>query len=129
MIENLELITKARDVLGQRQLSIECTVGSVGAAVLTKNGKVYVGVNIDAGCGIGFCAEHTAIAQMLTHGESQIVKVVALSEDGKFLPPCGRCRELMFQIDRRNLAAEILLSGSTSVRLEEIFPHRWQDLW
>jgi cytidine deaminase len=128
MIENLELITKARDVLKKRKLSAECTAGEVSAAILSKTGNTYVGVNLDAGSGIGFCAEHAAIAQMVTRGESQIAKIVALSGDGKFTPPCGRCRELMYQIDRRNLMAEILLSGSKSIRLEEILPLRWQDV-
>ncbi|MBN1438061.1 MAG: hypothetical protein JW929_01520 [Anaerolineales bacterium] len=127
MIENLELITKARNVAKRRKLSGDCSAGDVGAALLTVDGNTYLGVSIDAACGIGFCAEHAAIAQMVTKGESRIAKIAAMTADGNFLPPCGRCRELMWQVDRGNLQAEILLSGSKSVRLEELLPLRWSE--
>jgi len=127
MMDNSELIRKAKEVLQERRLSEDCIAGEVGAAVLTASGNVYVGVSISAACGIGFCAEHSAIAQMVTMGESHILKVVALSMDGKFLPPCGRCREFLYQVNRGNKAAEILLSREKTVRLEELLPMRWQD--
>jgi cytidine deaminase len=128
-MENAELIQKAKAVARPRTLSGECSAGSVGAALITEGGNVYTGVCIDAGCGIGFCAEHTAIAQMITRGESRIAKVVAVTEDGKFLPPCGRCREFMFQVDRGNRDTEVLLSEEKSVRLADLLPMRWQDAW
>jgi len=126
---NEELIQKAKDVLNYRELSDECNAGGVSAALLTPAGNVYVGVCIDAACGIGFCAEHSAIANMVTMGESRIVKVVALSGDGKFLPPCGRCRELLYQVNNGNLDAEVLMSPDRSVTLAELLPERWQELW
>jgi len=126
---NEELIRKAKDVLNYRVLSDECSAGGVSAALLTAAGNVYVGVCIDAACGIGFCAEHSAVAHMVTMGESRIVKVVALSGDGKFMPPCGRCRELLYQVNNGNLDAEILLSPDRSVTLAILLPERWQELW
>jgi cytidine deaminase len=128
-MDNVQLIDRAKSVLHRRQLTEECSVGEISAALLTRDGNVYVGVCISAACGIGFCAEHSAIAQMITHGETRISKLVAISEDGKFLPPCGRCREMLYQIDRENLRAEILLSGEKSICLEDLFPERWQELW
>ena len=126
---NEELIQKAKDVLNYRELSDECNAGGVSAALLTAAGNIYVGVCIDAACGIGFCAEHSAIANMVTMGESRIVKVVALGGDGKFMPPCGRCRELLYQVNNDNLDAEILLSPDRSVTLSQLLPERWQELW
>lgn len=128
-MDNAELIRKAKEVLWERALTEECTAGDVSSAILTADGNVYVGVSISAGCGIGFCAEHSAVAQMVTMRESQIAKVVAIAANGKFLPPCGRCRELMYQVDHRNLAAQVLLSEEKSVHLEELLPMRWQDAW
>jgi cytidine deaminase len=40
-------------------------------------GNIYTGICIDLGCGLGFCAEVAAIAQMLTHRETRIDEVVA----------------------------------------------------
>lgn len=128
-MNNKALIQRAKSVIDYRELSPECNAGGVGAAILTEVGNVYVGVCMDAACGIGFCAEHAAIAQMITMGESRIVKVVTLSGDGKFMPPCGRCRELIYQVNNENLDAEILLAADRSVTLETLLPARWQDLW
>jgi cytidine deaminase len=128
-MENAELIAKAKALAYHRELSGECTGGGVAAAVLAESGNVYVGVSIDAACGIGFCAEHGAIAQMITQGESRIAKAVAVTHDGKIIPPCGRCRELMYQVNRGNLGTEVLLEGGRTVRLGELLPLRWQDAW
>ncbi|MCU0521280.1 MAG: cytidine deaminase [Anaerolineae bacterium] len=124
---NAELIAAAKAVVGDRKLSGECSAGSVAAALVTEGGAVYIGVCIDAACGIGFCAEHTAIAQMVTRGESRIIKIVALTEDGTFLPPCGRCRELMYQVDNGNLETKILLGPHRITQLSDLLPMRWQD--
>ena len=129
MMDNIQLIDRARAVLRPRKLTDECTIGEVSAALLTSDGNVYVGISISAACGIGFCAEHSAISQMITHGETLVQRLVALSSDGKFMPPCGRCREMLYQIDRSNLKAEVLLSAEEVVSLEDLLPKRWQELW
>jgi len=63
----------------------------VAAALLSEKGNVYVGVCIDVCSGMGFCAEHAAIAAMITAGENKIEKIVAVGENGIY-SPCGRCR-------------------------------------
>jgi cytidine deaminase len=123
------LIEKARFTLNWRQLSEECTASDVAAALVTEQGRVYCGVSLSAACGIGFCGETAAIAQMVTAGETRIAKIVALSGDGKLMPPCGRCRELLYQIDRGNRDTEILLEAGRTIRLGNLLPERWQDLW
>ena len=65
-------------------------------------------------CDLGFCAEHSAIANMILNGEYIIKKIVAVHKD-KIYPPCGRCRELMYQLNRENREAEIILGLSSSV--------------
>ena len=128
-MNNADLVEKAQAVLHWRQLSEECTAADVSAALITDAGNVYTGVSISAACGIGFCAEYGAVAEMIKNGETRIQKLVAVSGDGKFMPPCGRCRELLYQIDRKNLAAEIILGLDKTVTLEKLLPERWQDLW
>lgn len=49
-------------------------------------------------CTLGICAERNALFHMLTHGEDAFRRVVAVNWDGKVLPPCGACRELMTQL-------------------------------
>ena len=104
------LYDRAKAVQCKRKLSSLMEVGSVGAAILTDRGNIYTGICIDTACGMGMCAERNAIANMLTNGESRIVKVVAVMPDGTNGTPCGVCREFMMQLDRKSSEIEILLS-------------------
>ncbi len=120
-----ELIKTAKATLNPRKLSESSYAGSVAAALVTEKGNVYKGVCIDTPCSMGFCAEHSAIAAMITAGESKIVKLVAVSSSDGIVPPCGRCREFMFQINHDNLKCEILLKDK-KVTLEDLLPERWE---
>ena len=121
-----ELIEEARKVVGKYELSnADFSAGTVGAALLTTNGNVYTGINIEVACGIGFCAEHSAIAEMLKNRETQIEIIVSTNAES-IIPPCGRCRELMFQIDNKNLNTKVYLSEEEYITLDELLPNRWE---
>ncbi len=122
-----ELYDVARACQNARTISPFVSAGEVAAAILTKSGNVYVGVCIDTTCGLGMCAERNAIANMITHGESKIDKVVAVLPDGSVGSPCGACREAMMQLDKESGEIEILLDLATqkTVRLKELVPDWW----
>lgn len=120
------LIEKAQSVLCARQLSPDSSAGGVASALLSEQGNIYVGVCIETQCGIGFCAEHAAIAAMITAGESRIMKIVALSYEG-IVAPCGRCREFMNLIHVDNLKTEIMLTKEKIVTLRELLPYIWDE--
>jgi len=63
---------------------------------------------------------------MVTNGEYRIKKIVAVSGDGAVLPPCGRCRELIYQINEDNWNTEIILGETRVVKLEDLLPEPWQ---
>lgn len=88
----------ARSVMCERRISEYVTAGEVGAAILSKSGKIYTGVCIDTCSTLGICAERNAIFNMITNGEHEIEKVLAILPDGKTGAPCGACRELMVQL-------------------------------
>jgi cytidine deaminase len=71
-------------------------------------------------------AEHSAIAEALKHGETRIVRIVAVTADGAILPPCGRCRELIYQLDEANSDTEVVLPGDHQLSLGELLPLNWQ---
>ena len=77
-----ELIDKATVLANPHKQNAFCTLAYVGSALITHKGNTYTGVSIDAACGIGFCAEHSAIAAMVTQGETRIQAVVAIHEQG-----------------------------------------------
>ena len=122
-----ELIEKATQVLNPRQLSSTAEAGSVAAAILTNSGNIYTGICIETACSMGFCAEHAAAAAMLTAGESHIVKMVAINKRGNILPPCGRCREFISQLNDHNIKAEVLINRQKAVKLVDLLPYDWRE--
>lgn len=130
MLSNQEMIAKAATVLRPRDLFNDNSAGSVACALLSTSGKLYLGVCIDISSGIGFCAEHSAIAAMITAGETGIAKIVAIAEGNRVLPPCGRCREFMFEIDAGNLNnTEVVMSAEHSLKLKDLLPHPYTEAW
>lgn len=120
------LIQTARRLVGEYTLSSDnYSAGSVAVALLTSQGNLYTGINIDIACGIGFCAEHSAVAEMLKNRETQIDMIVAVSSDS-IRPPCGRCRELLFQVDAKNINTKVYLSEEKYMTLNELLPNRWE---
>ena len=122
-----DLINEAKQIAAYRDTGDGFISGEVGSVILTKNGKIFKGVSIDCPCGIGFCGEHSAVAAMLTDRESEIDLIVAVDNEGKILPPCGRCRELMYQVNKKNLDTAIILSENKTMKLSELLPIRWQE--
>jgi cytidine deaminase len=107
--------------------------GDVGATLVTEAGNDYSGVCIDTGSGTGFCAEHAAIAAMVTAHEYKIARIVAVWPDGegvmRVVPPCGRCREFIRQIDPANLDTDVVLSQTSSAKLRDLLPYsEWPGL-
>lgn len=118
------LLKEAKKYINRVELNKYITYGGVASALITDSGNVYSGVYIEAKCGIGFCAEHSAIAAMIKNGETKIKKIVAAKE-GKIYPPCGRCRELIRMLDEENLKTKVLLEDDKVVTIEQLLPYPW----
>ena len=120
-----DLLKIAKENVNERQLSRIATAGTVAAVLLTDKGNVYVGVCIDTPAGMGFCAEHSAIAAMVTAGESHIVKMVAIGiDDEGACAPCGRCREFINAVHDENYKCEVLLEDGSITTIEQLLPYR-----
>lgn len=123
-----DLYQAARDAIHPRVLSRFAEAGGVAAAVESASGKIYVGVCVDTACSLGICAERNAIFHMITNGESQILRVIAVNRSGKVMPPCGACRELMTQLMPDKYASiEIMLDYENGkiVTLGSLTPEWW----
>jgi cytidine deaminase len=121
-----DLIDEARRATVAFATSADCQAGLAGAALITVEGLVYSGCSIDCACGIGFCAEHAAIAEMLKHRATRIKAIVASNKRGRIVPPCGRCRELMYQVDPANLDTDVVIAADKIVKLRDLLPFPWQ---
>ena len=123
-----ELYEAAKAVLAPRNVSDIIEAGGVAASIEAGSGKIYVGVCVDTACTLGVCAERNAIFNMITNGESVIKKVIAIDSDGKAIPPCGACRELMSQImpkDYKNIEIMLDYHNNRVVTLGELTPEWW----
>jgi cytidine deaminase len=120
----IKLIEIARPLVGEISLRDDCNAGTVAAAILTRSGNIYTGICVHLVCGIGFCAEHAAVAEMLKARETEIRAIVAVSARG-VLPPCGRCRELLLQISDRNTDTLVAVNDSESMPLKDLIPKHW----
>jgi cytidine deaminase len=72
MITDEELINKARAIVKPTKVKNGFTASDCGCALVTDKGNIYLGVSIDTCSSLGFCAEHGAIAAMVTGGEYKI---------------------------------------------------------
>ncbi|MBQ3842425.1 MAG: cytidine deaminase [Ruminiclostridium sp.] len=118
----------AKAVQNGRKISNYVEAGGVAAAVLSASGKIYTGVCVDTCSTLGICAERSAIFAMLTAGEQEISRVLAIMPDGRTGAPCGACRELMVQLmPERYRDIEIMLDYSAErvITLGELTPEWW----
>ena len=93
-----DLYKAAKNVQNPREVSERIYAGGVAAAIEASSGKIYTGVCVDTSCTLGICAERNAIFNMITNGDNEIKRVLAIMSDGKTGAPCGACRELMTQL-------------------------------
>lgn len=100
----------------------------VGAAVLTKDGKVYGGCNIEnSSYGLTNCAERTAIFKAVSEGEREFAALAVIADTDGPCSPCGACRQVIadFRIPRiimANLRGEVKV-----VTLSELLPFAFSD--
>ncbi|MDH8678411.1 cytidine deaminase [Fusibacter bizertensis] len=73
----------------------------VGAALLTKSGKVYTGCNVEiASFGATNCAERTAIFKAISEGEHDYKAIAVVSSSRDFTYPCGICRQVIVEFSK-----------------------------
>lgn len=98
----------------------------VGSALLTDEGRVFRGVNIENGSsGLTICAERAALAAAVTAGYRSFSRIAVVSEDKNGPVPCGACRQVLSEFCGGNL--KVLVSGKEdnirAFTLRELFPH------
>jgi cytidine deaminase len=96
----------------------------VGAALRAKSGKVYTGCNVEnASYGLTICAERVAIFKALSEGERGFDAIAVVTDAEKLTPPCGACRQIIWEFCGD---AEVILGnlkGKTEVhRMSALFP-------
>jgi cytidine deaminase len=96
----------------------------VGAALRTKEGKVFTGCNVEsASYGLTVCAERVAIWKALSEGERDFTALVIVADTEQLTPPCGTCRQIIWEFSKH---AKITLSNlrgqNEEVDIRELLP-------
>ena len=126
--EDKELIEKAKGIIVKSRPVNLIDTGDVGSALITSKGNIFQGVCLGFYCGIGSCGEYQAIGNMISNGEKEIKTIVAVLYDEKkygVIPPCGKCREMIHQLGKKNWDTEVIISTSKKVKLKELLPHAY----
>ncbi len=70
----------------------------VGAAIEYEDGRIYTGCNIEnASYGLTLCAERVAVFKAVSEGAGKAVRVVVATDTEELTPPCGACRQILWE--------------------------------
>lgn len=94
----------------------------VGAALLTSDGEVFVGANVEnVSFGLTNCAERSALFSAVSHGKRNFEAIAIVGgkngEVTDFCPPCGACRQALSEFSRDKNLRVILFDGQTEKEL------------
>ena len=123
---NSKLIAEAAKAVCPKKIGTS-DVGGVAAIVVSSTDNFYKGVCLDSDSGLGFCAERSAIAQMIAGREYKITKVVAVLIDPTnqelcVLSPCSACRQFMMLLSENGADIDIVLGENTTSKLGDLLP-------
>jgi cytidine deaminase len=79
----------------------------VGAAGLVDDGRIIVGCNVEnASYGLALCAECGLASALHASGGGRLVAISVVGEDGRHLAPCGRCRQVLWEVGGPSLLVD-----------------------
>lgn len=92
-----ELIVEAKKA--REKAYVPYSQFKVGAALLTKDGKVYHGCNIEnAAYSVTNCAERTALFKAYSDGVKDFTAIAVVADTERPVPPCGACRQVIAEL-------------------------------
>jgi cytidine deaminase len=126
-MSNQELINQAIEI--REQAYVPYSKFKVGAALLTKSGKIYTGCNIEnAAYPVSLCAERVAIFKAISEGETEFIELAVVADTERPVPPCGSCRQVMSEFfdSQMNIHLTNLSNNTMTVKMEELLPFSFQ---
>ncbi|MCA1056181.1 cytidine deaminase [Rossellomorea aquimaris] len=97
-----QLITEAK--AAREKAYVPYSKFKVGAALLTKDGKVYHGCNIEnAAYSMCNCAERTALFKAYSEGDKDYSMIAVVADTARPVPPCGACRQVISELCAKDM--------------------------
>lgn len=117
-----ELMAKAREAM--RLAYAPYSKFQVGAALLAKDGQVFLGCNVEnASYGAAICAERTAVVKAVSEGIREFEKIAITASSGDYAPPCGICRQVLYEfMPDGTVLLESRQEGMKAFSLRELLP-------
>ena len=103
----------------------------MGAVLLTKNGDIYTGVNIEnASFGLTNCGERTAIFKAVSEGARDFKELIVYGQTEKPISPCGACRQVMAEFFEPDLPVTLVSQNKSTVvmTVKDLLPYSFTDL-
>lgn len=122
-VEPKQLIDEA--IAASRQAHVPYSHFHVGAALLTTDGKIYRGCNIEnASYGLTNCAERTAIFKAVSEGDKQFSAIAVVGDTDGPISPCGACRQVLAEFcdDHTQIILANLKGDFVITNINEILP-------
>jgi cytidine deaminase len=121
-MENKKLIQEAKKARGNAYAPY--SKFKVGAALLTKKGKVYTGANVEnSSYGLSMCAERVALFGAVSSGEKEFSKLVIVADTKKPITPCGACRQILLEFcDDLEIISATVKGKVKRFTLKELYP-------
>ena len=96
----------------------------VGAALLGQDARVHTGCNVEnATYGLTVCAERVAIFKAISEGARKFVKIAVVADTDQLTPPCGACRQIIWEFCGDTEVILSNLHGKTETfRMRDLFP-------
>jgi cytidine deaminase len=103
---------------------------TVGAALLTKSGRVFSGCNVEnISLGLTICAERVALGAAIANGEKEIVAIYLVADTKRPALPCGACRQVLAEFNPSIKIVTSTVSGEReSVELKDLLPRHNQGI-
>ena len=115
----IEAATKARD-----HAHAPYSKFSVGAALLTKSGKIFTGCNVEnVSLGLTICAERSAVAAAIAAGEKELAAIAIVTDFLEPVFPCGACRQVLSEFNPKiEVIASTIEGRNETALLSELLP-------
>jgi len=98
----------------------------VGAALLTKSGKIFTGCNVEnSSYSLTNCAERTAVFKAISEGEKEFSEIVIYVNSNKLFTPCGACRQVLSEFSPEMKITIISNKKTLEIGLAELLPHNF----
>lgn len=118
-----QLIQEAK--LARERAYVPYSKFQVGAALLTKDGKVYHGCNIEnAAYSMCNCAERTALFKAYSEGDKEYEALAVIADTGRPVPPCGACRQVISELCDKDMKVILtnLKGDIQELTVDELLP-------